>query len=581
MSLIAELKRRSVFKVGAAYLVVGWLAVQAASIGFPAFDAPVWALRVFIFVLLIGFPLALVMAWMFVVTPEGVRVEMASIGNARIFALAAVLVALAIGWYLRGQPAVLGASTEPRSIAVLPFVNMSGDPENEYFSDGISEEILNVLAQTPELRVAARTSSFAFKGENKEIPEIARELEVRMVLEGSVRKQADHVRITAQLVDAENGFHVWSQTYDRELKDIFEIQDEIARAIALELQVKLGGAARAESTSVAAYDLYLKGIARWQARGQSNLREADRLFRAAIALDPGFAKAWAGIALTHVILPEWSSDPIAESFPIARDAAEHASAIDPNLPEPYAVLGTIAYAELRFATGRRMFERALALAPSYATGAQWFGEMLDSEGDQAKAVELARRAVRLDPISLVVRDAYARALFHSGRDAEALVVCNAVLSEDPRWNACLGMKFDLALQRKDYAAARATLRQIAAAGGPAALVLADQMIDLLEGRGDAPTITGRFTRMQAGAGGSDDYLPVSPKSAILWFTAIGRNDLALESYAGYARKLPHMARILVFDPHFGGLRCEEGYRDILVALKVDEAQMTSTCEPGA
>ena len=288
MSLYAELQQRKVIKVGAAYLVAGWLAVQAASIGFPAFEAPGWALRVFIFIVLLGFPVALVLAWMLVVTPQGVQVEKAPFGNKRILAIAAALAALAIGWCLRGMPATREAGEDLRSIAVLPFVNMSGEEDNEYFSDGISEEILNVLARTPDLRVAARTSSFAYKGQAREIPDIARDLEVRMVLEGSVRRQGERVRITAQLIDASNGFHLWSQTYDRELKDIFAIQDEIAQAIAKELDLKMGGApgsstapepASTPATDLAAYDLYLKGLTLWQARGAANLYEAERLFR--------------------------------------------------------------------------------------------------------------------------------------------------------------------------------------------------------------------------------------------------------------------------------------------------------------
>ena len=247
-------------------------------------------------------------------TPEGLKVESASTGNKRIYAIAAVLAALAVGWYWKDRPEApdAGSGAEgARSIAVLPFVNMSGDKENEFFSDGISEEILNSLAQMPDLRVAARTSSFSFKGQQKEIPDIARELQVRMVLEGSVRKQDNRVRITAQLIDAETGFHAWSQTYDRELKDIFAIQDEIARAIADELQVKLGpahgdGAPRPDTTSLEAYDAYLKGLSLLQERGTANFIEAERLFRAALALDPRYAKAWAGLAMTLTLLPEYS-----------------------------------------------------------------------------------------------------------------------------------------------------------------------------------------------------------------------------------------------------------------------------------
>jgi adenylate cyclase len=280
MSLIAELKRRKVFKVGAAYLIVGWLLIQVAATIAPQLNLPEWSPRLITFVILLGFPIAILLAWVLDLTPDGIKLDAAPIGNKRIFVIVAILLALSIGWYWRGRHAQDTLGVDARSVAVLPFINMSGDKDNEYFSDGISEEILNVLARTPELRVAARTSSFSFKGGNKEVPEIAKELNVRMVLEGSVRKQGERVRITAQLIDASSGYHVWSQTYDRDLKDIFAIQDEIAQAIASELKVKLADAVTGATTSpdtadLVAYDLYLKGLALWQARGESNLHAAD------------------------------------------------------------------------------------------------------------------------------------------------------------------------------------------------------------------------------------------------------------------------------------------------------------------
>jgi TolB-like protein/Tfp pilus assembly protein PilF len=462
---------------------------------------------------------------------------------------------------------------------------MSGDAENEYFSDGVSEEILNVLARTPDLRVAARTSSFAFKGQAKEIPDIARELEVRMVLEGSVRKQADRVRITAQLIDAEKGFHLWSQTYDRELKDIFAIQDEIAQAIARELDVKLGGArtdgaAPADTPDLEAYDLYLKGLALWQARGEPNLREADRLFRAALAIDPDMARAWAGLALTYAILPEWSAETTAASYPVARDAAEHAFAIDPDLPEPHAVLGYVAYAEFRFATGRAMFERALALAPSFATGYQWFGESLAIDGDYAGALPILRKAVALDPKAPVVRNGYAYTLFNSGADDEAMAVCETILADAPDWTGCRLLRFDHALLRKDPMGARAELQRMAARRGPEAVAFADAMMDPLDGTGDADAVAARLAAMPDGFKDPGSPTPLGAPDAMHWFMAIGRNDLALERFARYARELPHLARIFAFDVHYESLRCEPGFQDTLLALKVEPARAAKLCAEG-
>ena len=252
-------------------------------------------MRVFILIVLLGFPLALVLARVFDVTQDGVKISRSPVGNKRIYASAGVLIVLALLWYTIGAPAFRAGDTDAHAVAVLPFENMSGDKDNEYFSDGISEEILNVLAQTPGLKVAARTASFSFKGKSMDVPAIAHALKVRMVLEGSVRKQGDRVRITAQLIDASNGFHVWSQTYDRQLKHVFAIQDEIAHAITQQLQAELSDHhathATASTQGVAAYELYLKGLALWQKREEKNLRAADVDFRAALARDPKFAKA--------------------------------------------------------------------------------------------------------------------------------------------------------------------------------------------------------------------------------------------------------------------------------------------------
>ena len=254
MSLIAELQRRKVFKVGAAYLVVAWLAVQAASITFPTFEAPLWALRVFILVALLGFPLALVMAWVFDATPEGMKFDPDVSGSKRVFAGAALLIVLALAWYFHGQmafrqgpaspPATANAATarpklDATSIAVLPFVDMSQLKDQEYFSDGLSEELLNLLAQLPQLRVIARTSSFSFKGKEVDVATIARTLNVANVLEGSVRKSGNTLRITAQLIRASDSSHLWSQTYDRELTDVFKVQDEIAGAVVAALKLQL------------------------------------------------------------------------------------------------------------------------------------------------------------------------------------------------------------------------------------------------------------------------------------------------------------------------------------------------------
>jgi len=594
MSLIAELQRRKVFKVAVAYGVVAWLVIQVASTIAPQMGLPEWAPRFITLLVLLGFPITLVLAWIFDKTPEGLKVEPATAGNKRMIAIAAVLVALALAWYWTGLPKApepgetssIGENSEyARSIAVLPFVNMSGDAENEYFSDGISEEILNSLAQMPELQVAARTSSFSFKGLKKEIPEIARELEVRMVLEGSVRKQGDRVRITAQLIDASQGFHVWSQTYDRELKDIFAIQDEIAQAIASELQIELDatqgdGEPIADTSDLEAYDHYLRALSLWQARGDKNLREAERLFRAALALDPKFAKAWAGLALTLTVLPEWTSKPLDSSWRDARDAAEHALALDPTLPEPYAVMAYIAGGEFRFATSRAMFERSLTLAPSYATGYQWHGEMLGYEGDLARSYDVTLQAIKLDPKSPIMRWAHNNQLWALGRDDEVVAVCEPILAERPDWRLCELAKLDVTMLRKDYIAARAMLRRLSEARGEAAVQFGDALIDALEGKHDSRAIAEQLADLPDGSINPTSLTPLADQGVVVWLTMLGHKDLALRRARKVALTLPHYARGMLFDAHLRSLACEPDFQALARELKVDEDGVRALCADG-
>ena len=326
MSLFAELKRRNVVRVGLAYAVIGWILAQIAEFAFENFGAPDWVLKSIVVVLLLGLPLALFFAWAFEITPEGVKLEKDvdrskstthSTGRKLDFVIIAALV-LALGYFVwERQPApVQVETTEPsdvagsaevvpvgpnlRSIAVLPFVNMSSDQEQEWFSDGLTEELLNALARTPDLLVAARTSSFKFKGSNEDVPTIAKALGVAHILEGSVRRDRDHLRVTAQLIRASDGFHLWSQNYDRRPEDVIALQEEVAIEIATALETAMDPEALAKmvssgTSSVAAYNAYLQGLA----YGVSSLSAGDAYgflgardaYEMAIELDPEFALA--------------------------------------------------------------------------------------------------------------------------------------------------------------------------------------------------------------------------------------------------------------------------------------------------
>jgi len=322
MSFFAELRRRNVFRVGIAYLVVGWLVMQIADVIINNIEAPDWVFQVIMLLLGIGFPIVMIFAWAFEMTPEGIKKEKdvdrsqsitSKTGrklDRRIIGILVVVVGyLLIDKLILQDPATVPveitpiAVAEPEtstetgpSVAVLPFVNMSGDKENEYFSDGLTETLLHMLAQLPGLRVAARTSSFAFKGQNKSISEIAGTLGVANILEGSVQKSGDRIRVTAQLIRAEDGFHIWSQNYTRPLEDIFAIQDEIASDVATALDASLLGHAIPDlkgvaTSDLAAYDVYLKGLEQQVKFSYGSLNIAEDYFRQSLARDPGFTDA--------------------------------------------------------------------------------------------------------------------------------------------------------------------------------------------------------------------------------------------------------------------------------------------------
>lgn len=412
MPLFNELKRRKVFKVGAAYLIVAWLAVQAASIGFPAFDAPPWALRVFILISLLGFPVAVVMAWVFDVTSEGVKVETSASGSKRLFAAAALLIVLALGWYFYGQPSFRkGDVTTPavvdrNSIAVLPFANMSGKADEDYFSDGMTEELLNVLAKVPQLKVVARTSVFQFKGKGGDIREIGRKLGVTNIVEGSVRRDGPEVRITAQLVRVADGFHIWSQTYDRQLKSVFALQDEIAQHVADALKLSLGVAAPAATRAPIdpqAYDEYLKGRA--LLRQRTDLPSAIAHLKTAVAKAPEFAAGWSSLSLSYEVsfwyIPHMTPAQQADFLAGEAAAAERAAALEPDAATTEHALGNVARAQFHYANAEQHYLRAMQLDPSYSDVREDYAELLYELGRFEDSAVAARQLVKLDPYFIV------------------------------------------------------------------------------------------------------------------------------------------------------------------------------------
>jgi TolB-like protein/DNA-binding SARP family transcriptional activator len=354
-----------------------------------------------------------------------------------ILAAAFSLGLASLGWWTkRTTDGAFQAPARATSIAVLPFANMSPDGANEYFSDGMTEEIITALAKVEGLRVAARTSAFAFKGKRESVSEMGRQLRVGTVLEGSVRREGDRLRVTAQLINVEDGYHLWAETYDRDMRDLFAVQEEIARAIVAALRVKLSSEGTAmvvpPTTDLMAYDLYLKGRQAMNQRSSGGMVQALAYFDQAIARDPRFAQAFAGLADAYLLLPGYNVATSSEAWPKSRAAAERALALDSTLAEAHT---TLAYGKFMFDSDWRAaengFRRAIALNPDYPTAHHWYGDFLGGRGDLEGFLQEIRRAEELDPLSRQIGTEVGRALWALGRSDEAVTQLQQVLRADP------------------------------------------------------------------------------------------------------------------------------------------------------
>src|ERR1700758_2691865 len=463
-----ELKRRNVYKVAVAYAVVAWLLMQIASQIFPLFEIPNWVVRLVVLLLIIGFPIPLIIAWAFETTPEGIkRTEVAdaagqrSHGGAWIY-IVVIGVALSVGLFFVGRyTAGLGtsqvrevtAASPEKSIAVLPLINESGDPKDEYFSDGLSEELIAALAQISGLKVVGRSSSFRFKDRKEEPRTIGEKLGVSTLLDGTVRKQGDRVRIVAELVNAADGIQLWTRTFDRELKDIFAVQEEIAKAVAESLKMTLLGnqenPSQIATNNVEAHNAYLQGHFHLLRRNVEDFRKAIGYYDQAIELDPRYALAYAERAEAWTMIGDLTGQR-QTAYPKARSDAEKAVALAPALAEARAALGWVRFfGEWKFAEGLSELKRAKELSPTNPTANDLLARVIVYLGRIDEAERQAREAVELDPLSVSTQFNVARVLFIAGKLDEADAAGRKVAELQPSSSSSHRWQGLVAVQRGD------------------------------------------------------------------------------------------------------------------------------------
>jgi len=436
-----ELKRRNVYKVAVAYAVVGWLLIQVATQVFPFLEIPNWTIRLVILLTALGFPVALIIAWAFELTPEGIkRTEAADAAQQRSrgrvwIAIVVIAAALSLGLFFLGRYTVgratprqseAAAVVSDKSIAVLPLVNTSGDPSNEYFSDGLSEELIAVLAKIPDLKVIGRSSSFFFKGKSGDSAAIGQKLGVANLIEGSVRKQGDRVRIVAELISAADGRSLWSETYDRELKDVFAVQAEIAKSVAEQMKVKLLGErpqsdAAPSNQNLAAYNAVLQSDFYFQQLTAESLRRAIEFLEEAVRLDPNYAVAYAKLSQAwRQYAASFAANEGQKAYEQARRAADKAVSLAPDLFDVRMAVGFLAFTpDLDFRGAEKEFRRVLESSPNHAVAKSFLGAALSAQGRLAEAEQTCREALLLDPLRTVTWFNIGRVIVGLGHYKEA------------------------------------------------------------------------------------------------------------------------------------------------------------------
>ena len=581
MNFFSELKRRNVYKVAVAYVVAGWALAQGFAQVFPVFDVPNWIVRLIVLLIVIGFPIALVLAWAFELTPEGLKrtedVDPTASAHqpAKRTWIFVVIIggAISLGLFFLGRytarntASTVQTELPAKSIAVLPFDNLSRDPDNAYFCEGVQDEILTRLAKIGDLKVISRTSTEKYKSAPNNLREIAQQLGVANILEGSVQKSRDQVRITVQLINALNDSHLWADTYDRSLLDTFAVESDVAQKIATSLEAKLTGsekraiAARPTENSEA-YQLYLKGRFFWNKRTGADLKTAADYFERAVATDPSYAAAYAGLAQADLLIPVFGAGAPKDFFPKATIAARRAIELDETSSEGHSALAMLLLFDFKLAPSEAEFRRAIELNPNYATAHHWFGNsLLVTLGRFDEAVKEGERAVELDPLSLIINADLGSTLMIARRYDAAISQLRRTLTLDgnfayAHWNLgeALYLKGDLPGALAEY-----------------------QRADALD---DDPEITALLGAAYAKAGQRDKALACLEKLKQIQTQRFVRNYLFTFLYAALgdnASALNHLEKAdndgetpdttwMKVDPLFDPLRSEPRFQKLVAKL---------------
>lgn len=582
LRFVSELRRRKVFRVGVVYAAVAFILVQVADLVAEPLQLPPWTVGLVIVLAALGLPLALVLAWAFEMTPDGVRrAEPSGPGEepsgpagagppggawwGRATVAGIVLLAAGAAWLghrASSSPGPPGPAET--TIAVLPFADTSPARDHEYLADGMTEELIHLLTGVAGLRPIARTSVFALKEAPGDVRDLGRRLGATVIVEGSVRRAGDEMRITAQLVDVATGHSLWSDSYDRRVEDVFRIQDDIARSIVEALRGQLipreaeTGPQRTE-VGMEAYDLYLRGRFLWHRRTGPALREALEHFREAVALAPEFARGHGGLGDTWAILGFYEFVPAGEAFPRAREAARRALELDPELAAAHATLGYVAlYHDWDREGAESAFRRAIAQEPSYSTAHQWHANLLTAMGRFAEAEAAMRRAMELDPLSLIANAALGWVLIYAEEYERALVQLGLTLELDAGYALAHLWRGEALAELGRYEEAARAIERALELGGEADLGrTALARVRVLQGRpGQARELLRDLERRAPG-----EYVPWYEMARI--HEALGDREAV---YRSLERALEARARAMVFlrvEPAFRGLRGQARFEDLL------------------